>query len=334
MSRPLFLVACAASSLCTAIVHAHHSPAAYDLTREVVVTGTVADIAWKNPHSYLTIETIGSDGAPYLQAVELDGPSAVQTSGLTRDMLAPGTRVDVRAMANRRGAGHIVLGVDLTTSDGAVYPLGPRGRSTARPAPEPAESLAGRWAPTPTGFGALARDLLAGPLTEAARAAQADIGGILDSAAGCTPYPQPLLMALNVLHTIELRPDVVTIDIDWMNASRTIHLDRDGHPPDVEPTPLGHSLGRWEGDTLVVETTGFAPHRQGITFGVPSGPRKRMTERLSLTEDRRHLRYEVILEDPDYLEQPVSVEQLWEHRPDLAPTEACDPGIARRFLED
>src|SRR5690606_7356425 len=103
------------------VVSAHHSPAAYDLTQEVTVLGTVADVAWKNPHSYLTVETYAADGAPFLQTVELDGPSAVQTSGLTRDVLAPGTRVEVRAMANRRGAGHIVLGVDLTTtSDGAV----------------------------------------------------------------------------------------------------------------------------------------------------------------------------------------------------------------------
>src|SRR5690606_33786866 len=160
------------------------------------------------------------------------------------------------------------------------------------------------------------------PLTQTARAAQADIGSILESAAGCTPYPQPLLMALNVLHTIELRPDVVTIDIDWMNASRTIHLDRDGHLPDVEPTPLGKSLGRWVDVTLVLETTGFATHRQGTPIGVTSRPRRRMTERLSLTENRLHLRSAEIPVDPAYLKPPVSVQQRCEHRPDLARTEA------------
>jgi len=69
--------------------------------------------------------------------------------------------------------------------------------------------------------------LLAGLLTEAARAAQADTRSILESAAGCTPYPQPLLLALNVLHTIEIRPDAVTNGIDWMSAARTIS----GSPP-------------------------------------------------------------------------------------------------------
>jgi len=50
MIRPQLPVACAAAlPLCAAMAHAHHSPAAFDLTREVIVTGTVADVAWKNP---------------------------------------------------------------------------------------------------------------------------------------------------------------------------------------------------------------------------------------------------------------------------------------------
>jgi hypothetical protein len=59
-------------------------------------------------------------------------------------------------------------------------------------------------------------------------------------------------------------------------------------------------------------------------------------ERLTLTEDRLRLRYETTVEDPEYLEKPVSFTKLWDHRPDLklSPrSEVCDPAIARRFLE-
>ncbi len=57
---------------------------------------------------------------------------------------------------------------------------------------------------------------------------------------------------------------------------------------------------------------------------------------LTLTEDRLRLRYESTVEDPEYLEKPVSFTMLWDHRPDLKPSpksEVCDPAIARRYLE-
>ena len=48
----------------------------------------------------------------------------------------------------------------------------------------------------------------------------------------------------------------------------------------VTPSLMGHSIGRWEGDTMVIDTVAFTPHRFGVlTF--PSGPNKHLVERLS-----------------------------------------------------
>ena len=119
---------------------------------------------------------------------------------------------------------------------------------------------------------------------------------------------------------------------------RTIHLDRSDHPADVEPSLLGHSIGRWDGEALVVDTVAFTPDARGISaIGIPSGPRKRMTERFMLAEDGLSLRRETTLEDPDYLTARVSYVMVWDHRPDLdfsSASETCDPEIANRFLED
>lgn len=175
---------------------------------------------------------------------------------------------------------------------------------------------------------------MAGPLTAEARAAREDTESVVVLAAGCTPaYPQPLLMALPVLRTIEITADSVAIDIDVMGTRRIIHLDP-RRPDDPELSLLGHSVGWWEGETLVIETVGFAPHRQGIAFGVPAGAGKHLIERLTLSEDRLRLEYAFTLEDTDYLEGPISHTQIWDHRPDLEPTEACDPEIARRFMSE
>jgi hypothetical protein len=59
-----------------------------------------------------------------------------------------------------------------------------------------------------------------------------------------------------------------------------------------------------------------------------------MEERLSVGTDGRTLSYEFLLEDPEFLLEPVSGKAVWDYRPDLEPTAAaCDLDSARRFLE-
>jgi hypothetical protein len=137
--------ACFLGFVAPSLALGHHSPAAYDLTAEIQVAGTIAEIEWTNPHIYVTVETDGPGEQRRLQRIESDGVAAVRTSGLTREILAPGSRVTFRAFPSRRGAGHTALAVDVTTVDGSVYPLGPIGR-TSRPlvATAPADSLAGK----------------------------------------------------------------------------------------------------------------------------------------------------------------------------------------------
>jgi hypothetical protein len=142
-------------------------------------------------------------------------------------------------------------------------------------------------------------------------------------------------MAVHLLRTIEITDDTVLIRIDWPDIVRTVRLDLAEHPADLQPTLLGHSIGWWEGETLVIDTVSFTAHRQGVAWGIPSSRRKHLVERLSLTADRRQLRYEFTMEDPEYLSAPVSYTTLWDHRPDLEPSgEPCDPEVARRFLDE
>ena len=144
-----------------------------------------------------------------------------------------------------------------------------------------------------------------------------------------------MLLAVHVLRTIEVMADAVIIRIDGMDdAVRTVHLNLTDHPANVEPSLLGHSIGRWEDESLLIDTVGFKPNRQGVAFGIPSSALKHMTEQLSLTADRRQLQYQFTLEDPEYLASPVSFSMVWEHRQDLEPSAGCDPAIARRFLDE
>jgi hypothetical protein len=53
-----------------------------------------------------------------------------------------------------------------------------------------------------------------------------------------------------------------------------------------------------------------------------------------LTEDRLQLRYDLTVEDPEYLTTPATYTATWDHRPDLTPGSACDPENSERFREE
>jgi hypothetical protein len=55
-----------------------------------------------------------------------------------------------------------------------------------------------------------------------------------------------------VARTIKVEKDRVILDVDWMDSERTVYLDGRQHPPATQTTLHGHSVGRWEGKTLIV----------------------------------------------------------------------------------
>ena len=89
---------------------------------------------------------------------------------------------------------------------------------------------------------------------------------------------------------------------------RQVYLDGRGHPPDLNPTWLGHSVGRWEGDALVVDTSGF--NDRGWTLVYPR------TEQLHTTERYRRVAYgrleiQVIFDDPGTFTRPWTMNLVW-----------------------
>ncbi|MGD8324914.1 MAG: hypothetical protein PVF50_11170, partial [Gammaproteobacteria bacterium] len=79
---------------------------------------------------------------------------------------------------------------------------------------------------------------------------------------------------------------------------RTIHMNLSAHPGDIEPSRAGHSIGRWDGDTLVVDTVGFAPG--SLARDVPHSGQLHVVERFTLDVDNMLLKREFVAEDPLY----------------------------------
>jgi hypothetical protein len=93
--------------------------------------------------------------------------------------------------------------------------------------------------------------------------------------------------------------DTIVIEYGQLNLKRTVFMNMKQHPTTVKPTRAGHSIGRWEGDTLVVDTVGFLP---GILSGnTRHGAKLHVVERFTLDPKTWQLKRTWEAEDPDYL---------------------------------
>jgi len=98
---------------------------------------------------------------------------------------------------------------------------------------------------------------------------------------------------------------IFILNIAGPHSWRVIYTDGRTHPADLRPTYLGHSIGRWDGDTLVVDTVGFN-EKQWIVGTYPTTERLHMTERIQ-RPDVRTLSYEATIDDPGAYTKPWGV---------------------------
>ncbi len=131
------------------------------------------------------------------------------------------------------------------------------------------------------------------------------VDGTPGRASNCAPPGMPTVMTQPYSIEFLFTPGRVTVIQEAYMQVRRIFTD--GRPLPEEPDPAfnGHSVGRWEGDTLVVETIGINESVPLARGGVWHGPDLKITERIFLDEDDRDLLHlEFTLEDPDALAEP------------------------------
>jgi hypothetical protein len=122
--------------------------------------------------------------------------------------------------------------------------------------------------------------------------------------ANCLPPGMPGIMGQPYPMEFLLTPGQVTIVIEAYNQIRHIYTDGRPLPEDPDPTFYGTSAGRWEGDTLIAETVGFAQVPRGITF--PYSDKMKIVERFRLTAPDT-MSIETTIVDPEALTTPYSM---------------------------
>ena len=144
--------------------------------------------------------------------------------------------------------------------------------------------------------------------------------------ADCMPLAPP--QAFNVPYQFQIvqSADHVAILHGYPGTFRIVPTDGGPHPADPDPTWMGDSIGRWDGDTLVVDSVGFNDKTEINGY--------RHTEALHIIEryhraDYNTLEYEATIEDPNVFVKPWTVRRAFALRPDLAKVDefVCEHNI-------
>jgi hypothetical protein len=199
--------------------------------------------------------------------------------------------------------------------------------------------LSGAWAPYRGGRGAdpkLAPPpasplLLKQPYAktyEARRAAEAEANkrgeSLGSTAVACLPYGVPTMMSV-ALYPIEViqTPKQVTIIAEAFSEVRRVYMDKPQEKiDDVPPGYYGRSVGRWEGDTLVIDTVGI---KESVQYQrMPHSDQMRITERMRIiAPDILH--DQITIEDPVVLDKPYTYTLAYRRLPDYEMVEfVCD----------
>ena len=329
--------------VCTAAVPAwgHHSDAGLDMDSVVAFEGTVTEFAFRNPHVYIGVATTDESGERVVWSLQMGGTNTLTRRGWTRDTLQAGDQVTVEVHAAVDGRPYAV--VESIDKEGG---LGLATISSAQAAGSTASTttMAGNWRADasklisyPGGFDGFFHAQL--KLTEQGAAAQAryDPLSAENPESTCIGRPTPAALVSSRLFLTEFQinedNDTIVIRSEYFDEVRTVHMDGRAHPDAAERFATGHSIGRWEGDTLVVDTTNFADHRSPYQIGVPSGPGKHVVERYRLIENGTRMLAGFTLEDPEYIAEPLTHrrELIYSPHEEMSPHN-CDPEAAGRFV--
>ena len=147
--------------------------------------------------------------------------------------------------------------------------------------------------------------------------AQGQAGAVLDPDASCRPPGMPRIMTTPYPFEFVILPDRVDILLEISSQVRRIYTDGRPHPApdDLDPSYNGHSIGRWEGDTLVVDTVGLVDKTVYDLTAAPHSDQVHVVERIRRLSPQL-MENLMTVEDPVTLTRPWVIRRLYELKPD------------------
>ena len=308
---------------CPSFLTAHHSVTAFfDRATIIEVEGTITEIFWRNPHVFLTLEVIGEGGVTENWELEAGTTNTLMRRGITSNSLGLGDQIKAAGAESRRGEPAIFIsnlllpnGTEVIVSDRDAT-LRWTTEGTSYQDLDVSDQLSGQGIFKVWGHRELYR--LRNPLvlTPLAQDLKAEFNPRTDDPGlRCIPPGMPnAVLNPYPMEFIE-RDDRIIQRIEEWDATRIIYMGGGVTTPEqFQPDHLGYSVGRFEENSLIIETSQINfPFLDGD--GTPMGPNAKIRESYTLSEDESSLFYEVLVEDSDNLLEPAIWEVIWTHRP-------------------
>ena len=329
-------------------VRAHHSAnALYEMSSDFEIAGQVIGVRWGNPHVRVTVRvTEDSKAGDWI----LEGPPAVAVRGVPADAVEIGDSVRAAGRPGRRGRTAMFLS-NLLLADGREILFrgtAPRwsdntiGESDlsdvvaerGRLRDDASADIFGVWFAKPGFDGDVEAGIWGGDIEltpEAAAIRNAyDPSGDNNPFITCTRGVPEIFAGFGPLEFID-QGEQILFRFGEFDIARPIMMGADAEanrPPKSEVRPygdVGYAAGHWEGDTLVMRTTGinFPYYDQS---GLRQSPDAELIERWTPTNGGNELRYELTIIDPATFVRPVVQTKTWYWAPDrTVEPYNCDP---------
>ena len=326
---------------------AHHGFGRFDPSREIEVSGVLTGLDFVNPHSYVYFDAVGDDGEPMEMMCEMRAATVLRRSGWSPDLFVEGANIVVVGRPHRDDPGYcyaetLEIGgaprLERYQQLDEVSSLIPTDRPYRLANGQP--DLGGDWAQEqyliaqpPSGRG----NLVPKSMVEGIQSGEIDMADVPNAGWGARPVTftaagQAASDALRDLPPEEnprLSCGITSVLFDWVfdgpinritqtdttftfeygrGLTRTVYMYTATHLDGIAPSRAGHSIGRWDGDTLVVDTVGFEP---GIIAGnVAHSGDLHVVERFTLDPETFALKREYIAEDPTFFTDRYAGEDI------------------------
>jgi hypothetical protein len=305
---------------------AHHSRAEFSVGSQTQeLDGELVEIVWRNPHPRFTLRSVNDSGQEELWELEAYGNAAsLQRTGITGDNFMLGEQVRVVGRASTR-RDRVMLTTHMLLSDGTEaileYHAGPYwseqyigGEETwtideeavLRRAAEENRGIFRVWSIRRRGL-----DTERFSYTEEAIAGRANFDPLDSFLTRCEQPGMPMTMMRPQRYELINRGETIVLLNQYFDTARTIYMTASEEAPEDQPmSHLGYSVGRWEGNVLVVETSRINwPYLDAI--GTPQSEAVESVERFTLSEDQSRLDFHITITDPAMFTEPGVYEKYW-----------------------
>jgi hypothetical protein len=317
-----------------AAAHGHHSFAIFDADNPRTLEGVVQEFRWTNPHSWVFLKVPAADGRETVWEIEHGPINMLSRQGWTKATLEPGDRVriEVHPAHDGRPLGRFIdfKFADETNGSGTTGDY-TRGTITRVPRPQPvtmtdavARDFNGIWLNANGGIhfdSAAPRDEQQPPLKPEymarwrQRATDAEAGrSTADPTAACLPAGFPRFLGMVFPGEILQAEHQLNWYAEFGEATLRVYLDGRASPTDWQPSYLGFTTGRWQGNTLVTKTVGLRGDTLIDTTGVPHSDQLTVAMQMSKVTPN-YLEVAVTLDDPVAFERPWSTVKRYVRAP-------------------